>query len=119
VRAVPDSKNQADVDEVRAREADVNERTSARRPSDSDALLRDGARALAPLAGDDTVYSLLASARHELRSPLQSIQGFAELLSSESYGPLGEEQHTFVQHILQGSVELGSRRRTKARHARD
>jgi hypothetical protein len=54
------------------------------------------------------VYSLLASARHELRSPLQSIQGFAELLSSESYGPLGDEQHTFVQHILQGSVELGS-----------
>lgn len=108
MRVVPDSNNQADIDEVRAREADASERRPGSRPSDSDALLRDGARAIAPLAGDDSVYSLLASARHELRSPLQSIQGFAELLSSESYGPLGDEQHTFVQHILQGSVELGS-----------
>jgi K+-sensing histidine kinase KdpD len=108
VRVVPDSDNLADIEEVRAREADASERRPGHRPSDSDALLRDGARALAPLAGDDSVYSLLASARHELRSPLQSIQGFAELLSSESYGPLGDEQHTFVQHILQGSVELGS-----------
>jgi signal transduction histidine kinase len=107
VRVVPDT-DQADDDDARAREADTSERRPGARPSDTDALLRDGARALAPLAGDDTVYSLLASARHELRSPLQSIQGFAELLSSESYGPLGDEQHTFVQHILQGSVELGS-----------
>jgi hypothetical protein len=92
------------VNEARAGDRAAAERTSA----DAAALLRDGARALAPLAGDDTVYALLASARHELRSPLQSIQGFAELLDSESYGGLSEDQHMFVQHILQGSVELGS-----------
>jgi signal transduction histidine kinase len=107
LRSRPDEPRASDI-EVRARDGNASERRPGTRPSESDALRRDGARALAPLAGDDTVYSLLASARHELRSPLQSIQGFAELLSSESYGPLGDEQHTFVQHILQGSIELGS-----------
>jgi light-regulated signal transduction histidine kinase (bacteriophytochrome) len=52
--------------------------------------------------------ALLSSARHELRSPLQSIQGFAELLHSESYGQLVDEQRTFVEHIVQGSTELGA-----------
>jgi len=56
---------------------------------------------------EDVVPALLASARHELRSPLQSIQGFAELLDSEAYGSLTPEQHTFVEHIVQSSLELG------------
>jgi len=72
-------------------------------------LARDGAVAL-PNGGAPRglVVSLLGSARHELRSPLQSIQGFAELLESEAYGRLTREQLTFVEHILQGSIELGS-----------
>jgi K+-sensing histidine kinase KdpD len=52
--------------------------------------------------------SLLSSARHELRSPLQSIQGFGELLDCGAYGALGHEQQAFVRHILQGSSELGA-----------
>ncbi|MET0341672.1 MAG: histidine kinase dimerization/phospho-acceptor domain-containing protein [Polyangiales bacterium] len=52
--------------------------------------------------------ALVASARHELRSPLQSIQGFAELLECQHYGSLSEEQQAFVKHILQGSSELGA-----------
>ncbi|MDB4972394.1 MAG: multi-sensor hybrid histidine kinase [Myxococcaceae bacterium] len=74
---------------------------------DEDAAARGAVRA-PPVRGDELSATLLASARHELRSPLQSIQGFAELLGSEAYGPLSEEQHTFVEHILQGSLELGS-----------
>lgn len=132
MRVVPDSKTKVDADPLpvgernsgervagtvtgartRAEEAhaasDPRSRAEEARASTADALLRDGARALAPLAGDDSVYALLASARHELRSPLQSIQGFAELLGSESYGALSGDQHTFVQHILQGSLELGA-----------
>ena len=50
---------------------------------------------------------LIAHARHELRSPLQAIQGFAELLDCEAYGALNAEQQVFVKHILQGSEELG------------
>jgi len=75
--------------------------------SDAGALLRDGARG-ASSRRDSMASLLLASARHELRSPLQSIQGFAELLGAEAYGSLSEEQHAFVEHILQGSLELGS-----------
>lgn len=49
---------------------------------------------------------LISSARHELRSPLQSIQGFAELLAAESYGTLGKDQRVFVEHILQSTLDL-------------
>jgi signal transduction histidine kinase len=51
-------------------------------------------------------HALLSSARHELRSPLQSIQGFAELLAAESYGTLGKDQRVFVEHILQSTSDL-------------
>jgi hypothetical protein len=52
------------------------------------------------------LLALLSSARHELRSPLQSIQGFADLLAAESYGSLGREQRVFVEHIVQSSFDL-------------
>lgn len=52
------------------------------------------------------LLALVSSARHELRSPLQSIQGFADLLASESYGALGRDQRVFVEHIIQGSWDL-------------
>jgi signal transduction histidine kinase len=52
------------------------------------------------------MLALVSSARHELRSPLQSIQGFADLLASESYGTLGRDQRVFVEHIIQGSWDL-------------
>ena len=62
-----------------------------------------------PTAARDTMMvTLLSCARHELRSPLQSIQGFAELLDCGAYGRLSTEQHAFVKHILQGSSELGA-----------
>jgi hypothetical protein len=44
---------------------------------------------------DLPTHALISSARHELRSPLQSIQGFAELLAAESYGTLGKDQRVF------------------------
>jgi signal transduction histidine kinase len=73
-------------------------------------IARDGVRPL--LAGDplesDGLHSLLSSARHELGSPLQSIQGFSELLASESFGALSREQHGFLEHILAASSELRS-----------
>lgn len=76
--------------------------------SDSHALARDGASALGATPWGSFATALLASARHELRSPLHAIQGFAELLESGSYGALTSEQRTFVEHILQGGTQLGA-----------
>ncbi|HEX6244827.1 MAG TPA: histidine kinase dimerization/phospho-acceptor domain-containing protein [Polyangiales bacterium] len=59
-----------------------------------------------PPPEDRSVMALVSSARHELRAPLQSIQGFAELLASEAYGPLGADQRVFIDHIVQGSADL-------------
>jgi signal transduction histidine kinase len=58
------------------------------------------------LTSEPSLLALVSSARHELRSPLQSIQGFADLLASESYGSLGSDQRVFVEHIIQGSWDL-------------
>jgi len=91
----------------------------AQADSDRRALRKDGlhlAAAAGAAAGDETarelqdresgLLALITSARHEVRSPLQSIQGFADLLSAESYGTLGDDQRVFVEHIVQGSVDL-------------
>lgn len=88
MRAVPDPGSESD---ERGEESDREPRSSGCAP------------ALRPLHG-----ALLSSARHDLGSPLQTIQGFAELLESQVYGKLSEEQLSFVAHILQGSFDLGA-----------
>jgi signal transduction histidine kinase len=77
-----------------------NERSAA-------SALADRARQSEPPPPEDrSLMALVSSARHELRAPLQSIQGFAELLASEAYGPLGDDQRVFIDHIVQGSSDL-------------
>ena len=88
MRAVPDRGSES---EERGPESETEPRRSGCAP------------ALRPLHA-----SLLSSARHDLGSPLQTIQGFAELLESQVYGKLSEEQLSFVAHILQGSSDLGA-----------
>jgi len=48
----------------------------------------------------------LASMSHELRSPLHTIIGFAELLADELEGPLNEKQKRFAAHIQRDSQHL-------------
>ena len=43
---------------------------------------------------------------YELRSPLTSIIGFAELLGKETTGPLNERQSDYLSHIASSSAEL-------------
>jgi PAS domain S-box-containing protein len=48
----------------------------------------------------------LVNMSHELRSPLQTVIGFAELLSEEMSGPLNETQQRFIEHVHRGAMHL-------------
>jgi protein-histidine pros-kinase len=48
----------------------------------------------------------LAGMSHELRSPLHTIIGFADLLSEELKGPLNSDQMRYIRHILKDSEHL-------------
>ncbi|HYZ86025.1 MAG TPA: PAS domain S-box protein, partial [Bryobacteraceae bacterium] len=48
----------------------------------------------------------LARMSHDLRTPLNSIAGFSDLLAEESEGPLGEVYSDYVQHVKRGAQHL-------------
>lgn len=50
---------------------------------------------------------ILANMSHELRTPLTAVLGFADLLRSESHGPLGDPRYVdYARHIRAGGDEL-------------
>lgn len=48
----------------------------------------------------------LAHMSYELRNPLNSVLGFAELLEKEYQGPLNDQQHLYMRNILSASDHL-------------
>ena len=48
----------------------------------------------------------LANMSHELRTPLNPVIGFAEILLTQTAGPLNEKQARYLQHIHQGGKHL-------------
>lgn len=67
--------------------------------------LREKAEALE--AADRLKAEFLANMSYELRSPLTSISGFAEMLAQNYLGPLNAQQQEYVEHILRSSNNLG------------
>lgn len=54
-----------------------------------------------------TKSAFLANMSHELRTPLNAINGFSEILTTELYGPLGDERYTgYAQDILTSGQHL-------------
>jgi len=52
---------------------------------------------------------LMASAAHELRTPLHAIIGFADLIRTEAYGPLGDPRYVeYAEDIHQAAQQLVS-----------
>jgi signal transduction histidine kinase len=57
-------------------------------------------------AGDRDRAAFLAAVSHELRSPLNAILGFADILMAEVDGPLSPEAHEEVEQILGSGKHL-------------
>ncbi len=69
-------------------------------------VLRERAEALE--AADRLKSEFIKHVSYELRTPLNTIVGFAELLSTEEFGPLNERQGAYVKDILAASTTLTS-----------
>ena len=67
--------------------------------------LRDRNEAL--VAADRVKTQFVANMSYELRTPLTSISGFAEMLHDGYAGPLGEQAEGYVQAILDSVERLG------------
>ncbi len=50
----------------------------------------------------------LANVSYELRSPLTTISGFAQMLGQDYFGPLNTKQHEYVESIHDAAVQLSS-----------
>ena len=71
-----------------------------------EAALRERTEALEE--ADRVKTAFLANMSYELRTPLTSIGGFAEMLSGGYGGPLEERAQDYVNLILQASARLGA-----------
>ena len=63
-------------------------------------------RAEQALLENEAKSRFLANMSHELRNPLNSVLGFAELLSSQDIGTLSDKQARFVTHIETAGRQL-------------
>lgn len=57
-------------------------------------------------AADRLKSEFITNMSYELRTPLNSIIGFAEMLDQRIFGPLNDQQSAYVQDILTASAEL-------------
>ncbi len=94
----------------------VTDVTASRRASDLLSALREEQRTLARRyheeklraeAASHSKTSFLAHLSHDIRTPLNHIIGFAELMRQETYGPLGDERYAgYVESIRTSGERL-------------
>ncbi len=58
------------------------------------------------VAADHLKSTFVSHVSYELRSPLTTIIGFAQLLDDSGIGPLNEKQRAYVSHITESSAAL-------------
>lgn len=63
-------------------------------------------RAEALEEADRVKSAFISHVSYELRTPLNSILGFAQLLASPAFGPLGDKQREYVSDILASGLTL-------------
>ncbi len=59
------------------------------------------------VAADHLKDAFVQNVSYELRSPLTNIIGFADLLASDSFGPLTSQQRAYTDYIRSSSAALG------------
>ncbi len=69
-------------------------------------ILRERNEAL--VTADRLKDAFVQNVSYELRSPLTSIIGFADLLASDNLGPLTEQQRAYANYIRASSASLGT-----------
>lgn len=82
------------------------ERALTQRLAEVDRLMVEEMRLLSQIETHDRLYTqVVATVTHELKTPLTSIRGFAELLRDDDLSP--EEVHDFAGEILDNALRLG------------
>jgi PAS domain S-box-containing protein len=79
---------------------DVTER---KRAAEALALARDQALETLRLKSQ-----LLANVSHDLRTPINAILGYSEMLQEEVYGPMAEDQHGVLSRVIVSTKQLAS-----------
>jgi signal transduction histidine kinase len=75
-------------------------------PVNSQPQFDQPARRLADTS-QDTMAGLLARVSHDLRTPLNAVMGFSDLMQRETFGPLGDARYrSYAHHIHESSVRL-------------
>lgn len=65
------------------------------------------ARTLSAQHRADPMTGLLARVSHDLRTPLNAVMGFSDLMQQEAFGPLGDARYqSYARHIHASSAEL-------------
>jgi signal transduction histidine kinase len=65
------------------------------------------ARTISSQTKTDPMTGLLARVSHDLRTPLNAVMGFSDLMQQEAFGPLGDSRYqSYARHIHASSAEL-------------